>query len=314
MCRVAVAKGEELLKYSFPGGHPMNSSRVESFFRYLPECVTVITPERADRETVLLFHTDEYVSFVEEMDRAGSGYLDYGDTPAYRGVYEASLYVVGTTVKLGRLVLEAKADHGFNPMAGLHHAMRDRASGFCVFNDVCVLIEYLRKNGIRRILYIDVDAHHGDGVYYSYEYDPDLYILDVHEKGIFPLTGGAYERGKGDAEGTKVNVPLKAGTGDEELIKALESNLEFMLSSKAEFVIYQCGCDGLREDPLTNLRYTVDGLKRAAEIVHGVSHKVAKGRLVVLGGGGYDPYKTGACWAEVVRLLRNTNGVPNTGH
>ncbi len=314
MCRVAVAKGEELLKYSFPGGHPMNSGRVKSFFRHMPDNVKVVEPERANRKTVLLFHTDDYVSFVEEMDRAGSGYLDYGDTPAYRGVYEASLYVVGTTVKLGRLVLAAEVDHGFNPMAGLHHARRDRAGGFCVFNDICVLIEYLRENGIRRILYVDVDAHHGDGIYYSYEFDPDLYILDVHEEGIYPLTGRAYERGKGSAEGTKVNVPLRAGAGDEELISALESNIEFMISSKAEFVIYQCGCDGLYEDPLTNLRYTVDGLKKAAEIVHYVSHKIANGRLVALGGGGYDPDKTGACWAEVVKLLGNADRVPDARH
>lgn len=314
MCRVAVAKGEELLKYSFPRGHPMNSSRVESFFKHIPEGVITVAPEKAERDIVLLYHTEEYVSFVEEMDKIGSGYLDYGDTPAYRGVYEASLYVVGTTVKLGKLVLEGKADHGFNPMAGLHHAMRDRAAGFCVFNDVCVLIEYLRKNGIRRILYVDVDAHHGDGVYYSYEYDPDLYILDVHQRGIFPFTGGEYERGKGDAEGTKVNVPLRAGAGDDELLNALESNLEFMLSSKAEFVIYQCGCDGLYGDPLTHLNYTIDGLRRAAKIVHRVSHEVARGRLVALGGGGYDPHKTGVCWAEVVKSLRDPDRIADAGH
>ena len=281
----------------------MRSGRVRKFFEFMPKDALEIKPEKADENIVELFHTKEYVSFVKEMDKAGSGCLDYGDTPAYKGVYEASLYVVGTTVQLADLVLRNEIDHGFNPMAGLHHARRNAAAGFCVFNDVGVLIEYLRAKGVRKVLYVDVDAHHGDGVYYSYEYDPDLYILDVHERDIYPLSGRAAERGKGEAEGTKVNVPLMAGAGDEELLDALESNLEFMLSSNAEFVIYQCGCDGLYEDPLTGLRYTIKGLKRAAEMIHEISHRVAKGRLVALGGGGYDFHTTGMCWAEVVRAL-----------
>jgi acetoin utilization protein AcuC len=306
MCKLGLALGKELLLYSFPRNHPMRSDRVKAFYHklkglkgYIP-----IDPELATEDVIGYFHDTEYIRFIKEMDDKGYGYLDFGDTPAFKGMYRASAYVVGTTVKLAKMIAEGKLDHGFNPMAGLHHARRGSAAGFCVFNDIAVAIEVLRKEaGINRILYVDIDAHHGDGVFYSYTRDPDLFVLDVHEKGIYPGTGYEHERGVGPAIGTKVNVPLLYGSGDEDLIDSLTSNLKFMEESKAEFVILQAGSDGLEEDPLTGLSYTIDGLRRAVKLIHKVAHKVANGKLLVLGGGGYDVNKVSEAWVEMVKEL-----------
>ncbi len=303
MCKVGVAYGEELLLYSFPHGHPMKSDRVKAFFRLIRETdnIKFVKPKKADDEIIKLFHSPKYIEYVKEMSESGLGYLDYGDTPAFKGIYEASAYIVGTTVKLVDLIMKGEIEHGFNPMAGLHHARRESAAGFCVFNDIAVAIEYLRKKyNVKRILYVDIDAHHGDGVYYSYEADPDVYILDVHQRGIYPLSGYEYERGAGAARGTKVNVPLDYGADDEELMDAIESNIEFMRSSGAEIVILQSGCDGLYEDPLTGLCYTIEGIAKAGSIVHEISHEISSGRLLILGGGGYYAEGTARGWFNLL--------------
>lgn len=313
MAGLCLARGAELLRYSFPGGHPLNRRRLESFYDLYEKsigelgCVVeVVEPVQASVDELLLFHSREYVTFVEKMSRSGRGYLDYGDTPAFEGCYEAASYVAGTTLRLVRGVLAGGCRAGFNPMGGLHHAMRDRAGGFCIFNDAGVAIEYLLRQGDSfRVAYVDIDAHHGDGVYYEFEEDPRVLYVDIHQDGrtLYPGTGHRHERGRGEAEGKKLNLPLPPGSGDEAFRNALDEGLRFLEGESFDFLILQCGADGLEGDPLTGLRYSAAAHAYAAERLRRLASEKCGGRIVALGGGGYDPGNVARAWLEVVKAL-----------
>lgn len=310
-CKVGVVEGKELLLYSFPPPHPFNNERTKRFWQVINEKrlgVEKLEPQKADRDVIRLFHGEEHVKYVELASKLGYGALDQGDTPAFKGVFEATQYAVGSTVFCAEKVLKGELDHAFNPVGGLHHATRDSSAGFCVFNDIGVTIELLRKeHQIKRILYADIDVHHGDGVYYSYESDPDLFIFDVHEDGryLYPGTGSANEAGTGKAEGTKVNVPLPPGSGDGEIMATLSKLEQFARKARPEFIILQCGADGLRGDPIAGLDYTPATHRSVATLLHKLSHELCKGRIVALGGGGYVPDNCANAWTAVVESLRN---------
>jgi acetoin utilization protein AcuC len=308
LCRVCVVRGDGLLRYSFPPPHPFNSARVVRFWEVLAKLglgETTIEPELADEETVELFHDKGHFEFVRKASTLGYGFLDEGDTPAFKGVLEAAELAVGSTLSCVEKVLGGEADHGFNPVGGLHHARRDQSAGFCVFNDIGVAIETLRKEGLQRILYVDIDVHHGDGVFYPFEYDSKVFIFDVHEDGhfLYPGTGTELETGEGRAEGTKMNVPLVPGEGDERISGVLTRLEEFATRAKPEFVILQCGADSLAGDPIGGLAFSEKFHSSVAKVLHGVAHSACKGRLVALGGGGYDPNNCARAWTSVVREL-----------
>src|SRR5687767_10092343 len=194
--------------------------------------IEIEVPTTASEETILSFHDKSYVDLVKQYSQLGSGYLDAGDTPAYKGVFEAAATVVGSSLKALEAVIERKkgSRHAFNPIGGLHHAYRGNASGFCVFNDVGVMIlSARRKYGLDRIAYVDIDAHHGDGVYYEFERDPLTFVADIHEDGkyLFPGTGSREERGRGEAEGTKLNVPVAPGSTDIEFVASFKEVEKF---------------------------------------------------------------------------------------
>ena len=179
--------------------------------------------------------------------------------PAYRGVYEAAAHVVGSTLDAVARVLDGRARRAFVPIAGLHHARRHTAGGFCVFNDCGVAIEILRlRHGIERIAYVDIDAHHGDGVFYEFEDDPELFVADIHEDGrfLYPGTGWRNETGLAAAEGTKLNLPLQPRSGDEQFYESWLEVEALLESARPEFVILQCGADGLAADPITHLGFS----------------------------------------------------------
>jgi len=313
MTELCLIFGEELLLYSFGPGHPMRSDRITSFWKELEKSgllrdreIEVCNPVMAKREDLLLFHDEEYVRFVEEASRRGIGVLDYGDTPAFSGVFEASCYVVGSTLLGLEKVMRKDALHAFNPMGGLHHARKNAAGGFCVFNDVAIAIsKALRDYCVEKLLYVDLDAHHGDGVLYGFYDDPRVYIADVHESGrfLYPGTGFREEKGKGKAEGTKLNIPLNPGDGDEELLLAIEEVRSFARKVKPDIIIIQCGADGLSSDPLTHLRYSHEGHRLAVQAIHELAHELCEGRLVATGGGGYNRKDTAIAWVNVVDVL-----------
>jgi acetoin utilization protein AcuC len=305
--KVGVLEGEELLLYSFPPPHPFTKDRAQKFwesFRKAGYGVERLPPEKADRDLIRLFHTEEHVKYVELASELGYGALDQGDTPAFPGVFEASQYAVGSTLSAVEKVMAGNLDHAFNPVGGLHHARRDASAGFCVFNDIGVAVELLRgEMGLRRILYVDIDVHHGDGVYYSYESDPDLFVFDIHEDGryLYPGTGSADETGVGKARGTKVNIPLELGAGDDDVRGLLPTLDKFARTASPDFIIFQCGADGLRGDPIAGLSYTPAAHSAVAGLLHKLSHELCSGRMVALGGGGYVPQNCADAWTAVVR-------------
>jgi acetoin utilization protein AcuC len=313
-CGVGVAYGYESTLYSFPNGHPLNSRRTEEFGRSLSELaakqnspVSIVAPVISPEKDLELFHTKEYIDFVKHWSKSGTGYLDYGDTPSFKGVYEAALFTVGNSLNGLRMITDRKIDHFFNPVGGLHHARKDRAGGFCVFNDCSIAIsKAINELGLKKVAYVDIDAHHGDGVYYGFEDDRRVIIADIHEDGrfLYPGTGSAVETGKGEAEGTKLNIPLPPGAGDDLFIEAFDKVMKFLESSpKPEFVFLQCGADGLEGDPLTHLKYSKAAHSYAARKLHEFAHKVCDGEILAMGGGGYNTVNVRDAWLAAVNEL-----------
>jgi acetoin utilization protein AcuC len=260
----------------------------------------------AGREEIERFHRREYVDLVKRASDRGAGLLDYGDTPAFAGCYEAAARVVGSALDLLDEIMAGRAERGFLPIGGLHHARRSRAGGFCVFNDCGVAIETLRaRYGVRRVAYVDVDVHHGDGVYYGFADDPDVWIADIHEDGrfLYPGTGGAHETGEGSARGTKLNLPLPPGAGDEAFLEAWGRAREFVDAARPEIVLLHCGADGLAGDPLAHLDLTAGALQRAAGDAVALSRAHCGGRLLAFGGGGYVHEHIARVWTRVVSEL-----------
>jgi acetoin utilization protein AcuC len=303
--------GEMLGRYGFPQDHPLSVDRQGAFLRAasaraLDGRVVLSDAPPAAREEIERFHHAGYIEQVLEASRRGTGYLDLGDTPAFPGCYEISAHVVGAALEGARRVMSGEARRTFQPIGGLHHARRGAAAGFCVFNDLGVLIETLRtEHGVRRIAYVDIDVHHGDGVFYEYEDDAELAVADVHEDGrfLYPGTGHAHETGRGVAQGTKLNLPLAPGANDAAFLDAWQVLERFVDAFAPEFVILQCGADGLAGDPLADLRLTSAAHAHAARRLVALAERHASGRLMAFGGGGYSLENLGRAWCAVLEVL-----------
>jgi len=303
--------GEALGAYGFPRGHPLGVDRQGAFFREasgqgLDKLVEIRTGAPASREQIERFHTREYVEIVIHAERDGLEFLDNGDTPVFPGVYDAGAMVTGAALDGLTQVMRGHCRRTFQPVGGLHHARRDGAAGFCVFNDLGVVIETLRsEHGIRRVAYIDIDVHHGDGIFYAYEDDPDLIFADIHEDGryLYPGTGHASETGKGAAKGTKLNIPLAPGSGDREFLEAWPRVVAHLRKYEPQFVVFQCGADGLDGDPLAHLTYSPQVHAHAARSLVHLADRYCAGRLMAFGGGGYDRTNLAKAWSNVLREL-----------
>ncbi|MGA0831138.1 MAG: acetoin utilization protein AcuC, partial [Nitriliruptoraceae bacterium] len=212
------------------------------------------------------------------------------DTPAFAGMHEASLAVVGATVTAAREVLAGRALHAFNPGGGLHHAMPARAAGFCVYNDPALAIDALLREGAERVAYVDVDVHHGDGVEEVFRADPRVLTVSLHESGrfLFPGTGEPDDVGDPGAEGSVLNVPLAPRTPGEVWLGAFDAVVEPAVRAFApDVLVTQLGCDTHHLDPLAHLALTLDDLAAVYARLHRLAHEAAGGRWVATGGGGY---------------------------
>lgn len=310
MSGVAVVLGDKLARYGFPDGHPFGPDRHGVFAREfhsrgLDKRVQVLEPRGASDEELRSFHTAAYLEFVRERSDSGSGFLDAGDTPAFRGVYEAAAFVVGATLNAMEAIMRGEARRAFVPIAGLHHAARDRAAGFCVFNDCGVAIEQLKRRGLKRVGYVDIDAHHGDGVFYAFEEDAAVVFADLHEDGryLYPGTGSRAEVGRGAAEGMKLNVPLPPGADDEVFARVWPHVIAHLEKFEPEFLILQCGADSVEGDPITHLRFSPRVHGRAAQELGALADRLGHGRVLALGGGGYNRENLANAWNGVVENL-----------
>jgi acetoin utilization protein AcuC len=309
--RVGVVVSDRLARYGFGDGHPFGPDRHAAFVREfeargLDQRVQILEPRLATEEELRAFHTPGYVDFVRERSQSGQGLLDGGDTPAFRGVFEAAACVVGATLNATDAIMEGECTRAFVPIAGLHHAARDRAAGFCVFNDCGVAIEHLRKDcGLLRVAYVDIDAHHGDGVFYAFEDDASVIFADVHEDGryLYPGTGDADETGLGAAQGTKLNVPMAPGSDDSAFARVWPNVMAHLERFAPEFIILQCGADSLDGDPITHLRFTAKTHGFAARELAALADRLGHGRVLALGGGGYSRVNLAQAWTSVVENL-----------
>jgi acetoin utilization protein AcuC len=308
---VLVLKGENIAAYGFGADHPFGPDRHGAFHDRLDrsgllESLTIRAAGSASREELASFHTGDYLDRVAALCAKGSGFLDGGDTPALVGIDAAAAAVVGATVYAADRIMGGEFRQAFVPIAGLHHAGRDHAAGFCVFNDCGVAIELLRgRHGLRRVAYVDIDAHHGDGVFYAFEDDPDLIFADVHEDGrfLYPGTGRTDEGGRGTATGTKLNIPLEPGAGDGAFFAAWEQVERFIEAAEPEFILLQCGADSLGGDPITHLNYTAAAHRHAASRLCLLADRVCGGRVLGMGGGGYNRDNLAEAWTAVVRAF-----------
>jgi acetoin utilization protein AcuC len=300
--------GDALGAYGFPDGHPFGPDRQDAFLREaqkqgLPGRVALREPRPATREEIERFHKSEHVERVRVLSHEGYGSIDYGDTPAYPGVYEASANVVGAALTGLDEVMSGNVLRTFQPIGGLHHARRAGAAGFCVFNDCGVVIDtLLRQYGVKRIAYVDIDVHHGDGLYYPFESDPEVIYADIHEDGhfLYPGTGHDYERGAGEAEGLKLNIPLQPGADDQAFYAAWERVVEHLKQHAPEFIVFQCGADSIAGDPLAHLQYTPQAHRHAARSLCALANASCGGRIMGFGGGGYNRGNLAAGWCAVL--------------
>lgn len=315
-----------LAEYRFPAGHPMRPERFTLAVSLMRAWgllgddgsaadgarASVTRPTRATDKDLLLFHTSEYVEYVQRVsdDPAGATEhgLGWGDTPAFQGMHEAAALAVGGTIEAVDLVLAGDARRTFNPAGGLHHAHRDHASGFCIYNDAAIAIERAtRTRSGLRVAYIDIDAHHGDGVEAAFFSRPDVLTVSVHESGryLFPGTGRVHDIGEGAGAGAAINVPLPPFSGPD----CYEAALDEVISPGVrkygpDLIVVQAGADSHVGDPLTHLAQTVAGYERLICGLRALADEVTGGRMVLLGGGGYLPFDAvPRMWAAALAVL-----------
>jgi acetoin utilization protein AcuC len=321
---------DDLLSYKFNSHHPFNQFRLKLTLDLLKkhgaiEDRFIIPPKMATDEQLALIHD---VSYIQAVKQAGNGNLaqeiaeNYGlgteDTPIFPGMHEASSFLVGGTLTAVDYVMTGKAKHALHLGGGLHHGFRGKASGFCIYNDSSVAIKYLQEKYQARVLYVDTDAHHGDGVQWSFYDDPSVCTLSIHETGryLFPGTGNITERGQGKGYGYSFNVPLDAFTEDESWLYSYETSLrEVAAFFKPDVILTQNGADAHFHDPLTHLSTSMKIYREIPKIAHEIAHTYCDGRWIAVGGGGYDiwrvvPRAWSYIWLEMTENLNCSGSLP----
>jgi acetoin utilization protein AcuC len=311
---LGIVYSDAFQQYDFGPTHPLKPTRLKLTFELMRAVnllsspnVKVSEPRVASRDELALFHDEEYIDLIQKVSTSGEGFLDLGDTPAFKGCFEASALGVGASLAAVDLVMSGQVAHAMNISGGLHHAHPGRASGFCIFNDPAVSIAYLKKKyAVDKVLYLDVDAHHGDGVMYGFYSDAGVLDIDFHEDGryLFPGTGFTEEIGEGKASGIKINIPLPPFTGDEPYMELFREIVPAAVRKyKPQVLLLQCGADSHANDLLAHLQLTTKTYCEVAKIVHELAHEVAHSRLVVFGGGGYNISNVARTWTSVASVL-----------
>jgi acetoin utilization protein AcuC len=294
-----VVYGPWSLRYDFGPGHPLTPDRFGPGISLLEAmgASRFLAPEPASDADLRLVHSAAYIDVVKRAPddpfSAGFAGLGPGDNPIFPGMHEAAAAVAGGSLAGMDTLLDGRERHVFHPGGGLHHAMADRASGFCVYDDPALGIARARQGG-RRVLYVDLDVHHGDGVQAAFWDDPEVMTISFHESGryLFPGTGFVDELGGGAARGTKINMPFEPGTTDADWFAAIERIVPPLARRhRPDLVVTQHGCDSHALDPLAHLLLTTRAYERATRLLHDLAHELCDGRWLATGGGGYDIHR-----------------------
>jgi acetoin utilization protein AcuC len=316
-CTLHVSWDDKLAGYDFGPSHPLAPIRVKltmelaaAFGVLSGDHVTVQPAPPASESELEFVHDPDYIATVRyagglaaqdvSPDGGGAASVDvrrllrHGlgtqDDPIFAGMHDASALVAGETLAAARAVWSCAAPHGASPAGGLHHAMRANASGFCIYNDPAIAIEWLLRQGAEKIAYVDIDVHHGDGVQAAFWNDPRVLTISLHESPatLFPGTGRPTETGGADADGTAVNAALPAGTRDAGWLRAFHAVVPPLVRSFGpQILVSQHGCDTHWSDPLADLELTIDAQRTAHAAIHQLAHEVTGGRWLLTGGGGY---------------------------
>ena len=323
---VTVVWNDALLSYTMGGDHPMHPVRLDLTMRLADSLgvlatdrLRVLEPTPADVELLTLVHDPAYLEAVKRAPAdpdVGHG-LGTADNPIFDGMYDAAALIVGGSVLAAQQVHTGKAQHAVNISGGLHHAMRDAASGFCVFNDAAIAIAWLLRQGYERIAYVDVDVHHGDGVQAAFYDDPRVLTVSVHQTPLTLFPGTGFPEETGDAQkamGSAVNLALPNGTDDSGWLRAFTAVVPSVLRAfRPQILVTQCGCDAHHEDPLADLALTVDGQRASYRAMHELAHEVSDGRWIALGGGGYGLVRcVPRAWTHLIAEVSGTPLDPAT--
>jgi acetoin utilization protein AcuC len=305
--------------YNFGPSHPMSPQRLDLTARLARELgifdlpqVNVVESYVASDDQLATVHTRDYIAAVRHVGE-NPAHSDHGrglgteDDPAFAGMHEASARLAGGSLLAADAILDGTTLRAVNFGGGMHHALPDKASGFCIYNDTALAIAKLLASGVSKVAYIDIDAHHGDGTERIFWDDPRVLTISLHESGVtlFPGTGFANDIGGPNAEGTAVNVAVPAGTSDAGWLRAFHAVVPQLVEAFGpEVIVSQHGCDSHRDDELSHLNTSVDGQREAALSIAGLAEKVCGGRWIATGGGGYDVFNTvPRVWSHLMAIV-----------
>lgn len=315
--RIGLVSRQALGDYDLGADHPLSPRTrqravdlIRAYGLIDRDDVVEIEPRRATDDEIAAVHTAEYIAAVKRYDADPMeataltamewGLAAWGDTPAFTGMHAAAADVCGASIVAALAVWNGDVDLAFSPGGGLHHAFAGKAAGFCIYNDPAAAIRSLLDAGATRIAYVDVDVHHGDGTQWIFYEDPRVLTCSVHEDGrfLFPGTGGVDERGRDAGMGSAINIPLPPFSGNASYLRAIEEVIVPAVTAfEPEIIVTQNGVDPHHRDPLAHLQVTMDVYPRVWTILRELSEHVCGGKLVSLGGGGYNPDVLPRAWA-----------------
>ena len=323
--RAAVVWTPQFLSYDLGDDHPLDPVRLDLTMRLATELgvmegIEPTVPEPAPDEEIQRIHVPSFLSAVKSAPETpfGIGHgLGTDDNPIFFGMHEASALICGGSLAAAREIAEGRAERAVNIAGGLHHAMADRAAGFCVYNDCAVAISWLLDHGFERIAYVDVDVHHGDGVQAAFYDDPRVLTISLHQHPmtLWPGTGWSREYGDGKAAGYAVNLPLPPGTSDPGWLRAFDAVVPSLLMAfRPQLLVTQCGADTHREDPLADLGLSVDGHREIYRRLRELATHTAEGRWLATGGGGYGLFRVvPRSWTHLIATVLDRDVAGDTG-
>lgn len=294
----SVVWDKTMLAYDLGTHHPFNPVRLALTVKLATELgvldgVELLVPHVAGDAELTRVHAKGYLDAVRDAPRLGANLvhgLGTDDNPVFPDMHDAAALVVGGSLLAAEQIASGAASRAVSIAGGLHHAMPDRASGFCVYNDCAIAISWLLEHGFDRIAYLDTDVHHGDGVQAAFYGDPRVLTISMHQhpRTLWPGTGYSRELGAGKAAGYAVNMPLQPGTRDGAWLRAWHAIVPSLLESfEPQLIVSQCGVDSHADDPLADLSLSVDGHATIYRSVRALAERYAGGKWLALGGGGY---------------------------